>query len=390
MILNDKRVLIIVSHPLEKIGGIENYNKKLIDILRTNYNVRQIDVMLVATNQGMFDNEIGVCYHSIPHQEFIDDDLLEKKSIVFRFFYRLKIAIKSRSYIYKMIKKNKYDIILDSTLISFPKIRKSKHYFLIQHVGLDRYLGEKGNGLNIGKRILRFLNQLFLKNIFLISKLSNFVVYDKKNADEVRKYNSEVHIYEIPLSGPEKNFHGLLNLEKREKIIYLGRIEDKEKNLIKLMELNNKLMNLIDFYGPSVTVEGDFILQKLKLDDCYRGNLTKFKEKIKILSEHKFLILYSKWEGFSYVLVEALSQGVPIIVKDTFISASFLCNKMTGLLLPPNTSVEEDAILIKKFYSMPIEEYIVYAKNALHFYDKNLTYEMFEEKWMKIFNIFLI
>ena len=92
------------------------------------------------------------------------------------------------------------------------------------------------------------------------------------------------------------------------------------------------------------------------------------------------MILYSKYEGFSFSLVEALSQGVPIIVKDTFLSASYLCNKKTGLLLPKNTSVEEDIQLIKEFISMSDEQYHQYQINCINFYNKNLNMEIFTNK----------
>ncbi|MBQ3621219.1 glycosyltransferase [bacterium] len=92
------------------------------------------------------------------------------------------------------------------------------------------------------------------------------------------------------------------------------------------------------------------------------------------------MILYSKYEGFPFSLVEALSQGLPIIVKNTFLSASYLCNSKTGLLLPQDTSVEEDIELIKKFLAISDEKYHQLQINCINFYNENLNTDIFTNK----------
>lgn len=92
------------------------------------------------------------------------------------------------------------------------------------------------------------------------------------------------------------------------------------------------------------------------------------------------MILYSKYEGFPFSLVEALSQGVPIIVKNTFLSASYLCNSKTGLLLPASTTIEEDIELIKKFVLISNEKYHQLQINCVDFYNENLNINIFTNK----------
>ncbi|MBO6072386.1 glycosyltransferase [bacterium] len=92
------------------------------------------------------------------------------------------------------------------------------------------------------------------------------------------------------------------------------------------------------------------------------------------------MILYSTHEGFSFSLVEALSQGIPIIVKNTYLSAPYLCNEKTGLLLPKNTTIDDDIKSIKNFISMSDEKYYEYQINCLNFYNENLSMNIFNEK----------
>ncbi|MBO6072376.1 glycosyltransferase [bacterium] len=98
------------------------------------------------------------------------------------------------------------------------------------------------------------------------------------------------------------------------------------------------------------------------------------------MKKYKFMILYSKYEGFPFSLVEALSQGVPIIVKNTFLSASYLCNSETGLLLPTSTTIEDDIELIRKFISISNEKYHQLQINCINFYNENLNIDIFTKK----------
>ena len=179
----------------------------------------------------------------------------------------------------------------------------------------------------------------------------------------------------------------LLNENKRSRIIFLGRLSE-QKNIDALIEINQQL-KLIDFYGKANDDYSNSRMQQLITDGFYKGSIDGEEALISVLSKYKFMILYSKYEGFPFSLVESLSQGLPIIVKDSFLSASYLCNKKTGLLLPLNTSINEDIETIKKFISMSDEQYHQYQINCVNFYNENLNIDIFAKKWMKIFDQYL-
>ena len=79
-------------------------------------------------------------------------------------------------------------------------------------------------------------------------------------------------------------------------------------------------------------------------------------------------------KGWHDAPVYALNNVLPIFCF------SFLCNEKTGLLLPKDTTVAEDIELIKKFISMPDEQYHQYQINCVKFYNENLSMEIFTKK----------
>ncbi|MBO6094504.1 glycosyltransferase [bacterium] len=170
-----------------------------------------------------------------------------------------------------------------------------------------------------------------------------------------------------------------LSTSNRKRIIFFGRLAE-QKNIPDLMLINDSL-NLIDFYGQALTKEGIEYQKVLKEKGWYKGYIKNDAQLTSVLSSYKFSILYStKKEGFSFSLVESLSQGIPIIVKDSFPSASYLCNNERGLLLPENSSIKEDIDKIIEFTKLSINKYEELQKNCIKFYLSNLSYQIFEEK----------
>ncbi|MBQ3621213.1 glycosyltransferase [bacterium] len=160
----------------------------------------------------------------------------------------------------------------------------------------------------------------------------------------------------------------------RKKIIYFGRIDEEQKNLSLLLEINKKI-NLIDFYG-----EGNLEIIK-QLGDSYKGYINPLISPLELINKYKFMILMSKHEGFSFSLVQALACGVPIIVRDTFINASYLTNNnQNGFLLNNNLTIEEYATQIKDIYSINENEYLQLCKNAYNFACRNLSESEFINK----------
>ena len=226
---------------------------------------------------------------------------------------------------------------------------------------------------------------LGVKNNLIVAK--NLVLYDVANETYIHAHRqTSFNAFDIALCyDVPKNYLSRIdnNCEKKNGIIYFGRIDAAQKNIRVINEIN-KQIHLIDFYGagnPELINE---------LGESYKGYILPDADLQQLFAKYKFLILMSNYEGFSYSIVQALSYGVPIIVKDSFISAKYLVNNgNNGLLLPATTSVDEYCKLIKNFYNLDQSKYLQLCENAYKFALDNLDNKVFKAKWMKIFDKYL-
>ena len=225
----------------------------------------------------------------------------------------------------------------------------------------------------------------FLRSItFLASRLfgirnpikqnHNIIVYDKKNLEVAKILNPDINATDINLSYNVPN----LDLKKediknRKGIIYLGRINQEQKNISFLNKINQKLQ-IIDFYGAGNQKYTD------KLGSFYKGEVEN-NDVGTVISKYKYCILLSNYEGFSFSLVEALSYGVPIIVLNTFCSASYLVdNNSNGLLINKNDSLLKIEQKIIDLLNISEDKYFEFCKNAYRFAKQNLTDDIFNKK----------
>ncbi|MBO6021788.1 glycosyltransferase [bacterium] len=367
-------LLLIVPYALDLKGGIETYNKLLIQIINENYPNTNIDILVC----NYYENKFKTNYFCSQYNYYFID--VKKPLLGTNKFNiginRIHLLYSSRRLFNKLIKSKKYDLILNSTQINFPKSKKKENFFLIQHLSIEQYVKSKYIKSIIQKFFLKLLNH---NNLIKYSK--NIVVYDKYNKEEFIKYNEKINYFVIPLTVKESlNKNDIISsIEKRKKIVYFGRININQKNVDKLYELN-KTLECIDFYGESYSEEENILKQKLINQNSYNGIFSDKTRMLSILNKYKFCILYSNYEGFGFSLVEALSVGLPLIVKNSYTSASFLCNDKTGLLLPKDTTIDQDIKLIIEFINMSNKKYTNLVFNCLDFFYKNLSFDIFKDR----------
>ncbi|MBO6021791.1 glycosyltransferase [bacterium] len=367
-----KKVLLVERCKLDLLGGIERYNNYLIDILNKYYDV---EIHILITENYQLDervNEYKNCKYF-----YVDFSKLKLgKNKIAHAFKEYDLIKKTRKKFNKLLNQNRYNLIINSSFINLSPNKKLQNLFLIQHLSLDAYVGKYRTA-----NIFVYLFYKFIKNTNLLKNILNIVVYDYINKLEFEKYNSYANYYAIPLCIEDFNNKPIIfpNLTNRQGIVYIGRINATQKNVDKLYEIN-KFINCIYFYGQSYNPIEDKIKNKLISQNSYCGFFTDRENLQIMLNKYKFCILYSNYEGFGFSLVEALSVGLPLIVKNTFTSASFLCNEKTGLLLPKDTTIDQDIKLIEKFINMDNDTYKQYVSDCIDFYNKNLLYKNFEEK----------
>ncbi|WP_033160224.1 glycosyltransferase [Mycoplasmoides alvi] len=162
-------------------------------------------------------------------------------------------------------------------------------------------------------------------------------------------------------------------------------MDNKQKNIQFLNEITNEAIKnnqpiQIHVYGdgpdkhliennPNIILHGAFNQKNI----------------VNILSKIKVLLLPSKFEGFGLVIAEALANGIPCIIANTYLNASFLIDDTRGKLIDSfDSKLWLEAI--NKIMNLSNNEYNQLVQNCIEFAKNNLSLEQFESKWLNLIN----
>ena len=375
-----KNVLLIVEDEFNTVGGVQTYNKILIHIIESYFKNINIDIFLPNKSYKMFGKTEQK--YSI-YKYFYNDLIISNNSYINMLFY----PIYARKKLKELFNIKKYDLIIDSTGIYFNNLSRLDNYFLIQHNSFDAYLSKEQKTFITSIKII--IKKIFGTR-FPFNKTKNIILYDEKNKEQFQKLfkNNNVNINCISLCSTYiSNINSARDLLARKDIIFFGRFAN-QKNIKELININNDL-NKIDFYGScDSTKYSQDVFKELVQKHWYKGILNS-NSLYETINKYKFSINYSLYEGFSFSVVESLACGVPAIIKDSFTSASFLTSYDKRLLIPKDATIKEAIHQINSLLNLKDEEYYELCKKALIFFKQNLSYEIFEKKWLEIFNNFL-
>jgi glycosyltransferase involved in cell wall biosynthesis len=151
--------------------------------------------------------------------------------------------------------------------------------------------------------------------------------------------------------------------ERQLRLLYIGRIEKTKGIHVAIEAVGNLINNLgvqelvLDIIGEGVDSYADEL--KTLINDLQLNGFVKFKGHVKhdlILKEYRdsdILLVPSIWEEpFGIILLEAMSQGVPVIASRTGGIPEIIEDGISGLLVPPNDP-EKLAKAIKKLIDNP-------------------------------------
>jgi glycosyltransferase involved in cell wall biosynthesis len=246
--------------------------------------------------------------------------------------------------------------------------------------------GELEPGALKFKTIYKKIYLFFIKNIIINS---NFVFHStsKKETENIKKILGNVNIVELPnfIELPKKyeeelenqilflgRLHPIKNIDTLIKSLLISKKFNKKNFILKIAGKGNK--SYVN-YLKQLVIELD-LEKKVK----FLGEI-KGEEKYKLIAQSYLLVLPSFSENFGNVVLEGLSQGVPIIAsKGT--PWDILETSKAGKW------VDNDSIALSKaidfILSLNQQEYCEYKKNACYL-SKEFEINKKVQEWIKIY-----
>lgn len=237
-------------------------------------------------------------------------------------FRRLKLLLKNIFHVRKFFQKNDFDIILS---LAFP----NTFMLLLAGVKMSKVISAEHTYYAYYNSCIRLLRNTIYKRCRAVVVLTNT---DKRF---FTKYLDKVYVIPNPISLANRKYSESLD----GRIISVGRLE-REKGydvLIRVFsQIHKKYPNwILDIYGEGTLKEE---LQNLIVHEGLIGlvNLRGVTDQVLEEMRHSsFFVSSSRFEGFSMVLVEAMSQGLPCVSFNCPNGpADIIINEDNGILVP--------------------------------------------------------
>lgn len=369
--MKNKKIIIVSTFcksNTNPTNGIEKYVHKLFSILK---NLNIAFNCIILNNNCLCAEKDNKCL--VLNSKILKKYSSSKDTSFKKIFYSFLIRFVAKK-INKIIFDNNFEAIINNTFLQI----KAKKNIWVQHSSIKVYKGNifNNNFLNFFSIIIRFLSNLSSpwKNADII------VNYTKEDSIDFNSRKNSKFFY-IPLFS-EPSLISYLN--KKNNFVWIGRFSNNDKNLFFLRDVGNEIYKLaglnIDVYGygPDEKIFNKFLFKGILL----KGKLNN-SEVIKTLINYKTLIFTSNYEGFSFVITEALASGTFTIARDTFKNINFLLNCGRGKIIDKNVSPKNFALesleTIKNSKNINRE-------NLVKFFNENLTEKKFEKNWVEVLN----
>ncbi|MGL5630457.1 MAG: glycosyltransferase family 4 protein, partial [Mycoplasmoidaceae bacterium] len=388
-----KKVLIIANDLFPKIGGAEKYINYLINLLSLekfaiDIYISKYQSLTIKEQQISKYKNINIYYSLdfLKNKKYINllnEPIIVKPFNVFKFIKKIPLLFfvykKERLVFHKYFKENNYDLIIDNTENNYKCMRNKKNVIFVSHTNpfvlINNSKTKSSFFMNCFWLILKKVFKIFMSRKFY----SNIVMCSEENKKDFEKYfkfQKNQRIFYC-LNGVE-NVDSKIRYNPNNKIISILRFDNSIKNLSFMNEVSKNLNNSINVYGSG---PDKFLLQNVVLHDPILDE----QEKIKILSNSSIFIMTSTIEGgCPYSIIEAMSCGIPIVIRNTFANASYLViNNYNGLIFNKNDSPEIVAKAINELMSNK-ELLEKMHSNTIEYFNKNFKIDKFYENWKKI------
>ncbi|WP_417760627.1 glycosyltransferase [Shewanella sp.] len=213
--------------------------------------------------------------------------------------------------------------------------------------------------------------------------IKHFTVYTAYDREHLAQLYPELSnkISIIPRGCKIEKAHNIPPISK--KILMVCRIEEKQKNFKAAVEVFKHLPDdyRLDIYGTGDAVEIAELTKLISSDSriSYKGATDKVEE---VYRQYSLFLMTSKYEGFGQTLIEARSQGLPIVLFDTFPAAKWIVrNSENGYLISPYNT-QDMALKIRTILESP-EIYHAFCHGALLLADETTKHTV-NERWKEL------
>ena len=327
------RILHITSSFLPIIGGQEKVVEELaedLQKLKHDITILTTDLFCENSNLPKHENLRGIEIVRCKNDLFLGGYGYSREAISW---------LKENWRKYDVVHCHGYNRFLSEFAVYY--LRKKKPVIFTPHGFIHtkrNYLFKKVHDLTLGKFVK------YAKICTALTKL-DFKEYKKLGVKKEK-------IVEIP-NGVSKDFFKKINKQelknfktkykiKENAILYVGRIHESKGlqyvfEAIKDLNLQFILVGQDSGYKKSLVK----LAEKLKIENKinFIGNLNK-KDLVKIYRSCKAFVLFSEWEGFGIVVVEAMASEKPVIISDRGSLVHLVDNNQEGFIVPfQNTTI---------------------------------------------------
>jgi len=201
-------------------------------------------------------------------------------------------------------------------------------------------------------------------------------IIDLSNGVHLNKF-SKINFNEI------KKFKKKYNLNK-DVLLYVGRIH-KSKGLQYVLEAIKNLEIKFLIVGKDAGYKRNLKrrIKKLKLEEkvIFAENLNE-KELVTAFKSSKIFTLFSEWEGFGIVVIEALAAGIPVVVSDRGALPQLIENNVNGLIVKFKDIEKLKEDIEKLLSNNKLRNKFI--KNGINF-SKNYSWESIIRKIEKVY-----
>lgn len=177
----------------------------------------------------------------------------------------------------------------------------------------------------------RLLSALAQRVLNKVDALTLYTSFDKQALCRRFQMNEDKMVIipracKLPSAEPRKN--------KNNKLVTICRIAEKQKNFAAMVDIMTKLPEMtLDIYGAGSAEEVSELKRKISTCENIRF-MGKTNDVAATLCAYSVFIMTSYYEGYGQSLIEARSQGLPIVLFNTFDAAqSVVVDGKNGFLI---------------------------------------------------------